>query len=152
MASVNKAIVLGNLTADPETRQTQTGSQVATFSVATNRSWKDKNGNKVDEAEYHNIVAWGKLAEICAQYLRRGKKVYIEGRLQTQGWEGQDGVKRYKTQIIAEQMVMLSRDGQPSQENHSQGGAPQYADPQQIANAGPGVEEEERIRLEDIPF
>ncbi len=105
MRDFNKAIIMGNLTRDPEIRTTTTGQQVASFAIATNRRWNDANGNQQEETEFHDIVAWGKLAEICEQILHKGRKVLIEGRLKTRNWEGQDGVKRYKTEIIAENIA-----------------------------------------------
>ena len=107
--NLNRAQVIGNLTRDPETRTTPNGQTVTNFSVATSFVWKDAAGVKQEKPEYHNIVAWGKLAEICQQYLGKGRKVYVEGRLQTRDWEGQDGVKRYRTEIVAENMIMLDR-------------------------------------------
>lgn len=107
--NLNRAMIIGNLTRDPEVRTTTTGQNVASFGVATNHSWTDKSGQKQERAEFHNIVVWGKLAEICGQYLSKGRKVYIEGRLQTREWEGQDGAKRSRTEIIAENMIMLDR-------------------------------------------
>jgi single-strand DNA-binding protein len=92
----NQAIVMGNLTRDPELRSTPNGQSVASFSVATNRSWLDTNGEKKDAVEYHDIVAWGKLAELVSNYLSKGKKVLVVGRLQTRSWDGQDGGKRQK--------------------------------------------------------
>lgn len=144
MSSVNKAIVLGNLTRDPENKRLDSGTEVTTFSVATNRTWKDKNGEKQEDVEFHNIVAWGKLAEICAKYLNKGKKVYIEGRLQTRNWEDDAGVKKYRTEIVAQEMVMLSGGNRDKQE----GGYPeqdQYAAPKTR-------ETEDDIKVEDIPF
>ena len=91
--NLNKAMIIGNLTRDPEVKTTPSGQNVATFSVATNRVWTNAQGQKQEAVEYHNIVAWGKLAEICGQYLNKGKKVYVEGRIQTRDWQGQDGVK-----------------------------------------------------------
>ena len=109
---VNKVILLGNVGGDPELRYTPSGAGVANFSIATNESWTDKNsGERQERTEWHRIVAWGRLAEICNQYLRKGSKVYIEGRLQTRSWEGQDGQRRYTTEIVANEMQMLdSRD------------------------------------------
>jgi len=108
---LNKAMVIGNLTRDPELRTTQSGQQVASFGVATNRQWKNAAGEKQEQAEFHDIVAWGKLAEICSQYLAKGRKAYFEGRLQTQQWEAQDGSKRQRTEIIAEDMILLDGRG-----------------------------------------
>jgi single-strand DNA-binding protein len=148
--SLNKAQVIGNLTRDPEMRQTSNGQAVCSFGVATNRTWKDASGQKQEQVEYHNIVAWGKLAEICGQYLVKGKKVYIDGRLQTSDWEGQDGVKRYKTEIIADNMIMLSRSGE--------GGGGAFAPSAPSAPAPPSAPSEpsaapdNEIKIEDIPF
>jgi len=108
---VNKAILIGNVGADPELRYTPGGSAVTNFNMATNESWTDNSGERQERTEWHRIVVWGRLAEICNQYLRKGSKVYIEGRLQTRSWEGQDGQKRYTTEVVARDMQMLdSRD------------------------------------------
>uniref|UniRef100_A0A7C4M2V5 Single-stranded DNA-binding protein n=1 Tax=candidate division CPR3 bacterium TaxID=2268181 RepID=A0A7C4M2V5_UNCC3 len=110
MLSLNRATIIGNLTRDPELRYTPNGSAVASFGVATNRSYIDQaTGEKKDSVEFHDVVTWGKLAEICGQILSKGRKVYIEGRLQTRQWEGQDGVRRQKTEIVAENMLVLDR-------------------------------------------
>jgi len=106
--SINKAIIVGNLTRDPEMRYTPNGQAVTTFGVATNRRWKT-NEEQREETEFHNVVAWGKLAEICSQLLKKGRKVYIEGRLRTHSWEGKDGVTRRRTEIVAGDMVVLDR-------------------------------------------
>ena len=112
--NLNKVMIIGNLTRDPEIRNTPAGIPVANFTVATNFYWTDPNGQRQERAEFHNVVTWRRLAEICGQYLRKGSKVYIEGRLQTRDWVGQDGVKRYRTEIIADNMIMLDRPGAPS--------------------------------------
>jgi len=104
---VNKVILIGNVGADPELRYTPGGAAVTNFNMATNESWTDNNGEKQERTEWHRIVVWGRLAEICNQYLRKGSKVYIEGRLQTRSWEGQDGQKRYTTEVVARDMQML---------------------------------------------
>lgn len=143
--NLNKAMVIGNVTRDPEVRTTPQGAQVTSFSVATNQVWTDSSGQRQERAEFHNVVAWRRLAEICAQYLRKGSKVYIEGRLQTHDWEGQDGVKRYRTEIVAEGMEMLDRKGGASADNSA---AP-TANP---AAADSGVPADEEIKVEDIPF
>lgn len=109
--SLNRAQIIGNLTRDPELRQIPGGQTVASFSVATNFSWTDQSGQKQDRAEFHNIVAWRKLAEICGKYLKKGTKVFIEGRIQTRDWEGEDGVKRYRTEIVADNMIILDKKG-----------------------------------------
>jgi len=109
MASVNKAIIIGNLGRDPELKYTPNGTPVANFSVATTETWVDKNGNKQEKTEWHRIVVWRKLAEICAEYLAKGRQVYIEGRLQTRTWQDKDGNSRSTTEIYANEMKMLGR-------------------------------------------
>jgi single-strand DNA-binding protein len=104
---LNKVMVIGNLGRDPEMRYTPSGRPVTTFSVATSRSWKSSEGERRTETEWFNIVAWGKLAEICNQYLKKGQQVYIEGRLQTRRWEDDDGNKRSSTEVVAREMTML---------------------------------------------
>ena len=109
---INKVILIGNLGRDPETRYTQDQRPVTNFSVATSESWRDRNTNEQHEqTEWHDVVCFARLAEICGEYLRKGSKVYIEGRLQTRSWEGQDGVKRYRTEVIAREMQMLDSRG-----------------------------------------
>jgi single-strand DNA-binding protein len=109
MASVNKVILIGNLGKDPEIRTTPQGTSLARFSLATTTAWKDASGAKQERTEWHEIVAWEKLAQICGEYLHKGKMVYVEGSLQTRSWEDQNGQKRYKTEIKASNVVMLSR-------------------------------------------
>ena len=105
---INKVILIGNLGADPELRYTQSGSPVCSFRIACSEKYKDASGNMQENTEWVPIVAWGKLAEICSQYLHKGSRVYIEGKLQTRKWQDQDGVDRYTTEIIAREMKMLS--------------------------------------------
>ncbi|MFW5888261.1 MAG: single-stranded DNA-binding protein [Patescibacteria group bacterium] len=165
--NLNKAMIIGNLTRDPEVRTVSSGTTVTTFAVATNMVWKDQNGQRQEKAEFHNVVAWRKLGEICGNYLKKGSKVYIEGRLQTRDWTGQDGVKRYRTEIVAENMIMLDRagGGAPSygggqyDDSYSQGepaGGEQYMDQTQPQPQSGGNEEqnpeEEDIKVENIPF
>lgn len=163
-------MLIGNLVRDPEIRNTATGKNVASFSIATSLVWKDQSGAKQEKAEFHNIVAWGKLAEICGQYLKKGLKVYLEGRLQTRDWTGQDGVKRYRTEIVAENMIMLSPksssgySGAPAGNNYApRAAAPMTEQPfsnEPIididapvgGNNNDGAPEEEEIRVENIPF
>ena len=115
MAGLNKAILIGNLGRDPEVRYTPGGLAVANFSIATSEAWSNKNGEKETRTEWHRIVAFGKLGEICGEYLSKGKQVYIEGRIQTREWDDKEGVKRYTTEIVASQMIMLgAKDGQGS--------------------------------------
>ena len=109
--SLNKVMLIGNLGKDPELKYTPSGVAVATFSIATSEQWKDQDGNAQEKTEWHNIVAWRKLAEIVGEYLKKGKKVYIEGKLQTRNYE-KDGVKRYITEIVADQLIMLDSAGQ----------------------------------------
>jgi single-strand DNA-binding protein len=105
--SLNRAQLIGNLTRDPELRYTPNGTAVCSFGLATNRSWKTDAGEKHDEAEFHNIVAWNKLAELCSQFLVKGRKVYVEGRLATRTWTGQDGAQRNRTEIVISDMILL---------------------------------------------
>ena len=109
--SLNKVQLIGNLTRDPELRYTPTGAAVCTFGLATNRSWATESGEKKDEAEFHRIVAWNKLAEICSQLLSKGRRVYVEGRLATRSWQGQDGMQRQTTEIVVSDMIILDSRG-----------------------------------------
>lgn len=108
--SLNKVMLIGNMTRDPNLRFTPTGTAVCSFGIATNRSWTPADGGeKQEKAEYHNIVAWGKLADICGQLLHKGDKVYVDGRLQTRDWKGDDGQERKTTEIVIENMMLLSQ-------------------------------------------
>ena len=109
MRSINKVIIIGNLTRDPEMRQTPSGQSVTTFGLATNRDWVTKDGDKKSSAEFHECVAWAKLAEICNNYLKKGNLVYVEGYLKTRSWEGQDGTKKFKTEIVVKDMIILEK-------------------------------------------
>lgn len=171
--SLNKVQLIGNLTRDPEMKQIPGGQVVTTFSVATNLSWTDSSGQKQDKAEFHNVVAWRKLAEICGQYLKKGGKVYIEGRLQTRTWEAEDGSKRYRTEIVADNMIMLDKKGETqsnqttnniapksntqSQQQNSSQPQQQSQDQQQQApsntsdNSQPANPEDE-VTIDDLPF
>ena len=108
---VNKVILIGNLGAEPEIRYTQTGSPVANFRIATTEVWKKQDGSKEEQTEWHRIVAFKRLAEVCGEYLQKGSKVYIEGKLQTRKWEDRDGNTRYTTEIVAREMKMLTPRG-----------------------------------------
>lgn len=108
MISLNKVMLVGNLTRDPDLRYTPNGRPVCSFGLATNRRWKDPQGNLQEETEFHEIVVWGKLAEIISQILKKGNKAFVEGRLRTRSWEGQDGVKRQRTEIIMENFIPLA--------------------------------------------
>lgn len=143
--NLNKVLLIGNLTRDPESRTIPSGQNVATFSVATNRQWTDKqSGEKKDATEFHNCVAWGRLADIISQYLKKGSKVYVEGRLQTRSWEDQSGVKKYRTEIIAENLIMLDRPGDAASTPKAPTAAP--------ASKPAAAPAEEEINVEDIPF
>ncbi len=147
---LNKVQIIWRTTSDIELKTTPSGQSVTSFSVATNRNWTDGSGIKQEQVEYHNVVLWGKLAEIAGQYLGKGRRIYVEGRLQTRNWEAQDGTKRYKTEIVGENMIML--DGNASGES---GGASSYN--QEASNTTPAVKktnpkQEEEISIEDIPF
>jgi single-strand DNA-binding protein len=152
--SLNKVLLIGNLTRDPEMRYTNSGTPVATFGMATNKSWKDSEGETKELAEFHNLVAWNKMAEICQQLLAVGMKVYIEGSLNTRSWEGEDGVKRYKTEIRVDEMILLDSKGKQGaglDEEESKG-------PEQKDEEKPSEEEvqeestDEDPLEEDLPF
>ncbi len=153
--SLNKAQLIGNLTRDPEMKQIPGGQVVTTFSLATNLSWTDASGQKQDKAEYHNIVAWRKLGEICGQYLKKGTKVYIEGRIQTRNWEAEDGSKRYRTEIVADNMIMLDRKGEGMvMEQAEHGGINQNmqnTDPSPMPENIPAYADNE-VTIDDLPF
>jgi single-strand DNA-binding protein len=122
--SLNRAQLIGNLTRDPELRYTPQGTAVCTFGVATNRSWTTDNGEKKEDAEFHRIVAWNKLAELCSQLLTKGRKVFVEGRISSRSWTGQDGTQRNTTEIVIEDMIILDsrRSGEgfePGEETQS---------------------------------
>lgn len=145
--NLNKIFILGNVARDPESRSTPSGQTVTNFSIATNRMWTDGQGQKQKKAEFHNIVAWGKLGEICAQYLQKGKLVFIEGRVETRSWDAPDGTKKYKTEVIAETMQMGPRTGGES-----------AGRPSNSSSAGsdnddvPVIDSDDEIKMEDIPF
>jgi len=125
MGSVNKVILLGNLGRDPEVKMTQGGQQVATFSIATSDSWT-KDGQRQERTEWHTIVAWGKLAELAGRYLKKGRKVYVEGKLQTRSWDGKDGTKKYATEVLASSLTFV---------DSSRGDAPASAPAQEPAHS-----------------
>ncbi len=156
---LNKAMIIGRLTRDPELRTTPNGQNVASFSLATNFVWTDQAGQKQEKVEFHNIVAWRRLADIIGQYLKKGAKVYIEGRLQTRDWVGQDNVKRYRTEIIAENMIMLDRAGaNTSGQQFGNNQAPIPTAPEEPVinideeNNSNDKSVEDEIKVENIPF
>src|SRR3990167_8952469 len=152
--NLNKVFVLGNLTRDPELRQTSSGQAVCSFSIATNRFYTDSTGQKQKQAEFHNIVAWGRQAEIVNQYLKRGSLVLVEGRLQTRSWQDQQGIKHWKTEIIAERVQLGPRGSGGGFERDNNMAAP--AGPQQpTPDLTPIIElpeDGEEINVKDIPF
>lgn len=147
---LNKAIVIGNLTRDPELRSLPSGVQVATMGVATNRVWKDKDGQKKEDVQFHNVVVFGRQAELVAQYLRKGSSVLAEGRMQTRSWDAQDGQKKYRTEIVADRIQFGPRAGGTSSP------AAKPADSKQDATDTPPLDAidypEESVTVDDIPF
>lgn len=152
---LNKVMLIGRLTRNPESRTTPQGVTVCNFSVATSRTWKNDRGESQDRTEFHNIVAWRRLGEICAQYLTKGRQVYLEGHLETRSWDDKNsGQKRYRTEIIADNMIMLGGKSDSGSSAGTDTGAQSEMQevkpsPAMVA-AVPGAEEE--IRIEDIPF
>jgi single-strand DNA-binding protein len=153
--SFNQAIIMGNLTRDPELRSTPSGQQVASFAVATNRTWSTPSGERQEAVEYHEIVAWGKLGELAAQYLTKGRKVLVVGRLQTQSWE-KDGVKRQRTEIVAADINFLDgrsdggdSDYTPSESSESASRASNAKKDEVVIK---DLDESSSINLDDIPF
>jgi single-strand DNA-binding protein len=146
MASLNKVFLIGNLGKDPEIRTTTSGLSVASFSLATSEKFKNKNGEMEERTEWHNVVLWGKLAEIAKEYLSKGKSVYIEGRLQTRNWQDRDGKDRWSTEIVGDRMQLLS----PKKDNDDRG----Y--PASWDEVGTGDEDSSDFanaaNLEDLPF
>ena len=156
----NKAIILGNVTKDIELKTLPSGQSVANFGVATNRFYTDKVGQKQQNAEFHNVVAFGKLADICSRYLNKGKLVLVEGRIQTRSWQAQDGSKRYRTEIIMENMQLGPRGGAPDSGNTPGSPSPVAApaeeqipviDADETMNFG-NNEEQSGVNVKDIPF
>jgi len=136
---VNKAMLIGRLGKDPEVRYAADGAMVTSFNMATDEQWKDKSGEKVQKTEWHRIVTFGKLAEICGNYLVKGKLIFIEGRIQTRSWEDKEGVKRYTTEIVASNMQMLDSKGQNKPEESIPDSTPSHA----ASSSAP---------LDDVPF
>jgi single-strand DNA-binding protein len=137
--SVNKVTLIGNLGKDPELRYTSSGVAVATFSMATSESWKDPDGNAQERTQWHNIVAWRKLAEIVGEYLKKGSKIYLQGRLQYRNYDDKNGVKRYVTEIVMDELVMLdSRGGGGANAQPDSGNAP--------------LPDESGGKVDDLPF
>jgi single-strand DNA-binding protein len=148
MSSLNKAILIGRLGRDPEIRYTQDGAPVANFSLATSEFWNDRSGTRQERTEWHNIVAWNKLADLCKRYLGKGRQVYVEGRIQTREWDDRDGNKRRTTEIVANQIVFLGSRGESPEEPASE---------PEMRRRDPAPEQEARmpeveITDDDIPF
>lgn len=139
MAGLNKVMLIGNVGKDPEMRYTANGSAVTTFSLAVNRNFQSTEGERKEETDWFEIVTWNKLAELCSQFLQKGRQAYVEGRLHTRSWEGQDGQKRYRTEVIAQTVLFLGSAG-----GAGGGGSRMYDD--QPAPAGPAVDPD------DLPF
>ena len=153
MNSLNKVQLIGNVTMDPEVKQTPNWQFVANLNIATNRTWKDASGMKQEQTEFHSIVIWGKLAEIVQQYVQKGKKIYIEWRLQTRSWEDQAGQKRYKTEVVADNIILLGAPGGKN-EDYGDSFVPSFSNDE---SSEPKTKrsipkQEQEINIEDIPF
>lgn len=162
--SLNKAQLIGNLTRDPELRYTPQGTAVSTFGLATNRNWTTDGGEKKEDVEFHKIVAWNKLGELCSQLLTKGRKVYVEGRISNRSWTGQDGVQRNTTEIVIEDMIILDNK-RAGVEGSDEGNEPHMAEPSQdeTVESKPAPKEKkekvqekqvisEDVNPDDIPF
>ncbi|MEK7584077.1 MAG: single-stranded DNA-binding protein [Patescibacteria group bacterium] len=147
---LNKVMIIGNVVRDPDIRTTPSGQSVASFSIATNLVWKDKEGKRQQKAEFHNVVAWRRLGEIVGQYVKKGGKIYLEGRLETRSWDDQNGIKRFRTEIIADNMILLDKASGRSTAD----AAPAFSNqPEPQATKTPDQSSgEEEINIEDIPF
>jgi single-strand DNA-binding protein len=149
--SLNKVQLIGNLTREPELRYTTGGTPVVTFGLATNKSWKDQDGNLKEVAEFHNIVAWNKMAEICQQLLAKGMKVYIEGSLSTRSWEAEDGSTRYKTEVRVNDMILLDSKGKQGNgsaiEDHKEDSVEE-----EVEVPDESVSDEDPLEDSDLPF
>lgn len=155
--SLNRVQLIGNLTRDPELRYTPSGTPVCTFSIATNRNWTTDSGEKKEEAEFHRIVAWNKLAELCSQFLVKGRKVYLEGRLATRNWQAQDGTQRNSTEVIISDMILLDskrpeESAETSQEEVEEKPKKTVKKEEKEEEAIPQGEPEVEVAPDDIPF
>lgn len=159
--SLNKVLLIGNLTRDPELRYTPQGTAVCTFGLATNRQWTTDQGEKREEAEFHTIVAWNRLAEICAEFLKKGRSVYVEGRISTREWEGQDGTRRKSVEVVANEVIFLGGGARSEEISDiptdlgAQGETPAQVQetpkPEEVATEATAPAEEKKEE-EDIPF
>jgi len=169
--SLNKVMLIGNLTRDPELRYTPQGTPVCTIGLATNRSWTDSNNQRQEETEFHRLVAWNKLAELCSQLLFKGRKIYVEGRLQTRNWTAQDGAERQTTEVVIDDMIVLDSRRREGEEytgadasTHTAAAPTSTADPVSATSEKPVTEKEEKTKkakkedkkeelsADDIPF
>ncbi len=149
--SLNRVQLIGNLTRDPELRYTPNGTAVCSFGIATNRNWTTDAGEKKDEAEFHNIVSWNKLAELCSQFLLKGSKVFVEGRLATRTWQGQDGAQRNKTEIVISDMILL--DGKkPAAPETGEAEEKPKEEKKEEGKEESSEEPSEEVAPDDIPF
>lgn len=156
--SLNKVQLIGNLTKDPELRYTPQGTAVCTFGLATNRSWTTDSGEKKDEADFHRLVAWNKLAELCSQLLTKGRKIYVEGRLSTRSWTGQDGAQKSVTEIVINDMIILDSNRREAEKETEVPDYPDEAPMDDSEEAKPKAKRkeeknvEEDVNPDDIPF
>lgn len=155
--NVNKVVLVGRLTRDPEIRNTASGQSVATLALATNRFWKDKNGQRQEKTSFHNVVLWGRLAEIAGQYLTKGQEAYIEGRLESRKYVAKDGTNRYVTEVVAENMQLGSKpQGGGSYSPGSPAAAPAASSAHtEAAEEIPTInldDEQDEVKIEDVPF
>jgi single-strand DNA-binding protein len=148
MNSLNKVQIIGNLTANPDVKETPNGQKVCTIGIATSRQWKDQSGAKQEVTEFHNVVLWRGLAEVAEKYVTKGQKVYIEGYLQTRTWEDQTGAKRYRTEIVGEELIMLSSKSKGSEDDSPFG----EEEPKKESVRDKVKKRDDEIHIEDIPF
>ena len=148
MAGINKAILVGNLGKDPEVRAIEGGRKVANFSLATTESYKDKNGERVDNTEWHNIVFWGPIVDVIEKYLKKGSQIYVEGKIRTRSYDDKEGVKKYTTEIVGQTLTMLGGGGGGGSRN-SGGGENSYAEKAETKTANQSFAAEEE---DDLPF
>ena len=148
MIGVNRVTLLGNLGSDPEIKKTSSGQSIALFNLATSNIWTNREGQRQEHTEWHRIVIWGKLAENCAEYLSKGQKAYVEGRLQTRSWEDDKGQKKYTTEIVASQVLFLS--GSPERKTSTE--ASSYANEPAFGNNNSGNGQNKTAQTDDIPF
>ena len=156
--NVNKVILVGRLTRDPEVRTTPTGQTVASISIATGRTWTDKQGQKQEKTEFHNVIMWGRTAEVAGQYLIKGQEIFVEGRLESRKYTGKDGVEKKVTDVVTESFQFGSKPQGASKGNYSAPSAPRTASPQAAPKEEEQIptinldEEQGEVRIEDVPF